>query len=72
MSAIPTFLSVDEISAATGKSRVTIWRWTRDGLFPIPVRIGPNSTAWRHSDYLDWAADPAGWPKRCAEKGTAA
>ena len=28
-------------------SRSTWWRGIRDGRFPRPTKIGPNSTAWR-------------------------
>lgn len=28
-------------------SRSTWWRGVRDGRFPRPTKIGPNSTAWR-------------------------
>jgi predicted DNA-binding transcriptional regulator AlpA len=37
-----------------GKSRSTLWRWARAGLFPKPYRIGPNSIAWRRSDIDAW------------------
>jgi predicted DNA-binding transcriptional regulator AlpA len=25
----------------------TIWRWVKDGTFPAPEKIGPNTSAWR-------------------------
>lgn len=32
-------------------SRATLWRWTRERHdFPKPIRVGPNTTAWRLSD----------------------
>jgi prophage regulatory protein len=37
-----------------GKSRSTLWRWARAGLFPKPYRIGPNSIAWRRADVEEW------------------
>ena len=39
-----------------GKSRVQIWRWVRDGRFPTPVQLGPNSVAFRVKDVLEWEA----------------
>jgi prophage regulatory protein len=30
--------------------RTTWWRGVRDGIFPKPVRLGPNITAWRVED----------------------
>lgn len=32
----------------------TLWKWSREGLFPAPIRISPTITAWRNSDVLDW------------------
>lgn len=37
-------------------SKPTLWRWTRSGVFPQPVRYGPNTVGWPISlvaDYLD-------------------
>jgi len=48
-------------SAIPGKARTTIWRWIKAGLFPAAVTIGPNSIAWRRSDFESWASDPAEW-----------
>ena len=35
-------------------SRSTLWRWVRDGKFPPPIALGPNTRAWRESDVLSW------------------
>ena len=62
MNDLETYLSNVEVRRiAGGKSTATLWRWVRDGLFPAPIRIGPNSVAWRVSDCQEWAADPARW-----------
>lgn len=37
-------------------SRVTIWRWARQGTFPKPVKLGPNCTRWRLEDVEAWEA----------------
>ncbi len=55
------FLRKRLILAATGMSDTTIWRLVRDGKFPPPTKLGPNSVSWRESDYEEWAADPEGW-----------
>ena len=31
-------------------SRMTWWRGVRDGRYPQPVRLGPNTVAWRASE----------------------
>ena len=28
-------------------SRATLWRMVREGRFPAPYKLGPNTTAWR-------------------------
>lgn len=32
----------------------TLWKWSKEGLFPAPIRISPTITAWRNADVLDW------------------
>ncbi len=39
---------------AGDKSRSTIWRWVRAGIFPRPLRVGPNSIGWLESEIEDW------------------
>lgn len=46
-----------EVCQLTGKSRTTIWRWTRNGDFPRPFKIGPNSIAWTREQLDAWLAD---------------
>jgi prophage regulatory protein len=35
-------------------SRSTLWRWVRDGRFPSPINLGPNTRAWREEDIRIW------------------
>ncbi len=37
-------------------NRSTLWRWVRDGHFPAPVKIGPNTTAWRAEAVIEFMA----------------
>ena len=49
------FLSLPEVQQIAGnKSHVTIWRWVRDGIFPSPRKIGPNSIACLESELDEW------------------
>ena len=34
--------------------RTTLWKMVKTGRFPAPVRLGPNTTAWRAEDVRDW------------------
>lgn len=29
-----------------GVSRMTVWRWSKEGRIPAPKKLGPNSTRW--------------------------
>jgi prophage regulatory protein len=43
------YLSDRQLAERFSVSRQTIWRWTRQGVLPAPVHIGP-AARWRHSD----------------------
>lgn len=43
-----------EVLDVTGISAATVYRWIKDGLFPRPVKLGPNSVGWREADVLSW------------------
>jgi predicted DNA-binding transcriptional regulator AlpA len=38
------------VAALRGSSPATIWRHVKAGLLPAPVKLGPNTTAWRVGD----------------------
>lgn len=46
---IDLMLRAPEVMAQMGWSRTTLWRRVRDGAFPAPVELGPNSIGWRQS-----------------------
>jgi len=49
------FMPLPEVQKIAGdKSRTTIWRWCRDGNFPKPHQIGPNSIAWLETEVMEW------------------
>ena len=43
-----------EVEAQTRLSRSAIYARMAQGEFPRPVRLGPNSVAWRASDIEAW------------------
>lgn len=47
-------LTIDDVAELMRKSRVSIWRWERDGVLPIPVRINGKVIGWRRSVFLEW------------------
>jgi len=46
----PMFYKVTEVSMHFKVSPATIWRWTREGRFPQPVKLGSGTTRWREDD----------------------
>lgn len=47
-------IRLPELLEITGASRSTLYRWIREGCFPPPVRLGPNSTGWPQSQVREW------------------
>ena len=35
-----------QVCALLGISSSTLWAWIKDGRFPKPIDLGPNSRAW--------------------------
>ncbi len=58
------YLNVSQIAANFGVSKATVWRWTKDGTLPAPVKLGFNTTRWRAADL---EARPAAAAKTAAE-----
>ena len=40
-----------------GRHPVSIWRDVREGRFPKPIAIGPNSRAWISDEVDQWLED---------------
>lgn len=38
------------VAALHGISAPTVWRWVKSGRLPAPMKLGPNTTAWRVGD----------------------
>jgi prophage regulatory protein len=51
---IDLMLRRPEVELLTGRSRSSIYRDVRLGLFPAPVRIGRNAVGWRTSVVEAW------------------
>ena len=56
----PTYLSDKQVAARYGVTRVTVWRWSKEGTFPVPVHLSSGCTRWLLSDLENWES-------RCAE-----
>ena len=50
-------LSTRQLSELTGLHAVTIWRLTRKGDFPAPMKITSRKNGWLLSQVMTWLAD---------------
>lgn len=54
-------------------SKSTAWRRARQGLFPNPVKVSEQITAWRVGDIRKWQKDPSSYrstpTNRCRLRG---
>lgn len=44
----------DLVARNVVRNRTTLMRWIRDEGFPQPIRLGPNSVAWREEEIAAW------------------
>lgn len=43
-----------KVRERVGLSRSTIWRKIRAGIFPAPIRLGPQSIGWFEAEITAW------------------
>lgn len=48
------FLRIKGVVDRVGWSVPQIWKMSREGRFPPPVKLGPNTTAWVADEVEDW------------------
>ena len=54
----------------TPYSTTTIWRKSRSGEFPTPIKVSNGITAFRVGEIRQWLADPKGYKAMSAVKNT--
>lgn len=54
---VPELLTTKEAAALCNVGERTLWRWSRSGVAPKPVKIGGSAVRYRRDEYLDWIAD---------------
>lgn len=47
-------ISIIELSQLLSKSRVSLWRWERDGTLPKSIKVSGRTLGWRESVILEW------------------
>ena len=50
----PELLSYNDLKESLKLSRQSLHRWIDLGIFPEPIRIGPNRVAFRKEHILQW------------------
>lgn len=55
------FLNVKEVAALLGASVSTIWRWSKEGTMPKPMKFGVQITRWKKSDLENFLKNPEQW-----------
>ncbi len=64
---IPELLTTKQAAALVNCGERTLWRWSRSGIAPKPVKIGGSAVRYRRDEYLEWIAD--GCPRCDRRKG---
>ncbi|WP_061012978.1 helix-turn-helix transcriptional regulator [Photobacterium leiognathi] len=47
-------ITQDDLCELTGKGRITVWRWIKEGILPEPMRINGVVLGWEKSVIDDW------------------
>ena len=47
----PAIYREKDVLAMIGVSKATLWRWRKDGRFPNPCQLGPNTVGWRRESF---------------------
>ena len=59
MKADDPLLTSEQIQNEFGISRTTVYLWTKQKLFPAPIKIGPRFIRWRRSVIEAWKSEQA-------------
>ena len=49
-------IRLKEVMYLTGLSRATIYRYMRDGIFPLSLSLGGGAIAWSEQEICSWIA----------------
>lgn len=48
------FYRLSQLKQKLNVSRSSIWSWVKQDLFPKPIKLGKNCTAWNAEDIHAW------------------
>lgn len=55
------FVQVNEVAHISGMGVSTVWRKSKLGTMPKPVKVSANTTRWRLSELNAWLENPSAW-----------
>lgn len=58
---LPPLMTTGQTAKLCGCGERTLWRWSRSGVAPPPVKIGTSAVRYRREEYLEWIR--AGCPR---------
>ena len=53
----PELLTSRQAAGLCGVGERTLWRWSRSGIAPAPVKIGGAAVRFRRAEYEAWIAE---------------
>jgi excisionase family DNA binding protein len=53
-SGMPPMLTTKQVVSLTGLGERTVWRYSRSGIMPAPVKIGRTTVRFRRDEILEW------------------
>lgn len=51
------YLTDSDLAERWTVSRDTVWRWSKIGKTPSPIKLGDNCTRWLRSEIEEWETD---------------
>lgn len=54
-------LAVKEVAHLSGLGVSTVWRNSKSGMMPKPIKVSANTTRWRLSEINAWLENPSAW-----------
>lgn len=57
---VPELLTTAEVAKLISAGERTVWRWSRSGAMPAPLKLNPGrqgAVRFRRADILEWIAD---------------
>jgi len=50
----PAYLTKKHVAQILGVHPSTVVRWVKTNGLPSPIRLGPNRTVWKRSEFEHW------------------